>query len=153
MTASVENGWALSVTRHIAAPPETVWDIMTKRQTEWWCPKPWRTEIIHQDWRAGGRTAVMMHGPDGEAHPHEGVFVEVTPGVRFVSTDAFTAEWMPTGPFMIGIWEIAPDGDGTRYTAIARHWDEAAMKHHEDMGFVNGWGACADQLKALAEAA
>jgi uncharacterized protein YndB with AHSA1/START domain len=47
--------------------------------------------------------------------------------------------------------EIAPEGDGTRYTARARHWSDEARKQHEEMGFVAGWQACADQLKALSE--
>ena len=47
--------------------------------------------------------------------------------------------------------EIAPEGDGTRYTACSRHWDEATVKRHEEMGFTDGWGACADQLVELAE--
>ena len=28
----------LSVTRLIAVPPEKVWEIMTERIEEWWCP-------------------------------------------------------------------------------------------------------------------
>lgn len=156
MTATAENGWELSVTRFIAAPPEKVWEIMTTRQTEWWCPLPWRAEVVEQDWRAGGRSSMVFKGPDGEEMPQEGIFLEVTPGIRFVSTDACirTADgsWAPTGPFMIGTWEIAREGDGTRYCASARHWDEATMKQHEEMGFTDGWGTCADQLKALAEA-
>jgi uncharacterized protein YndB with AHSA1/START domain len=52
---------------------------------------------------------------------------------------------------MIGIWEIAPEGDGTRYTASARHWREEDRKMHEDMGFVDGWGTCADQLAEICE--
>lgn len=141
----------LSVTRIIPAPPEKVWPVMTERQTEWWCPKPWRAEIVVQDWRPGGRSAIVFHGPDGEQMPQEGVFLEVTPGVRFVTTDAFDFAWRPAGPFMIGIWEIAAEGDGTRYTARARHWTAEAMKQHEDMGFAGGWGACADQLAEICE--
>lgn len=98
----------LSVETHIAAPPEAVWKLMTERMTEWWCPKPWYTEIVEQNWHAGGRSAMVMKGPEGEAHPVEGIFLEVTPGVRFVTTDAVTADMRPAGPFMIGIWEIQP---------------------------------------------
>ncbi|MBA4766400.1 MAG: SRPBCC domain-containing protein [Porphyrobacter sp.] len=145
----------LSITRFIAAPPEKVWEVMVNRQEEWWCPVPWRAEFLVQEWRAGGRNSVMMHGPEGEQHPHEGIFLEVTPDVRFVSTDAFVVDeagqYMPKGPFMVGCWEISPEGDGTRYTATARHWDEDAAKRHAEMGFEQGWGACADQLKALCE--
>lgn len=151
MTGTADNGWALAIERHIAAPPEKVWHVMTERQAEWWCPKPWYVEIIEQDWRAGGRSAMVMKGPNGEEMPQEGVFLEVTPGVRFVSTDAFHAGWTPAEPFMVGIWEIAPDGDGTLYRARALHWTEEAMKSHADMGFEQGWNACTDQLQALCE--
>jgi uncharacterized protein YndB with AHSA1/START domain len=155
MTATKDNGWQLSVTRTIAAPPEQVWHVMTDRQMEWWCPLPWRAEVIEQDWRAGGRAAIVMKGPDGEVHPHDGIFLEVTPEVRFVTTDAFVRDaqegLIPNDPFMIGCWEIAPDGAGTRYSATARHWTEEAANRHAGMGFVEGWGACADQLVALCE--
>lgn len=148
MTAGNE----LSVTRYIAAPPEKVWDVLANRQAEWWCPQPWRTEIVAQEKRAGGRCAMMMRGPGGEEAPQEGVYLAWDEGRRFVSTDAVTADFMPATPFMIGVWEIAPEGDGTRYTASARHWREEDRQSHEEMGFVEGWGVVADQLKALCEA-
>ena len=142
----------LSVERIIDAPPSAVWTVMTDRMPEWWCPKPWTAKVIELDWRAGGRSAMVMHGPNGEAMPNEGVFLEVTPGVRFVFTDAFTAGWQPEGPFIVGIWEIAAEGASTRYRASARHWTDEALARHRDMGFEAGWGAAADQLKALCEA-
>jgi uncharacterized protein YndB with AHSA1/START domain len=145
----------LSVERHIAAPPARVWQVMTERTAEWWCPKPWTTEIIAQDWRSGGRSAVTMHGPNGETSGGDGVMLEVVPGRRFVFTDALRiageGDWVPQAPFMIGIFEITPDGAGTRYRAAARHWDAEAMEKHRAMGFEAGWGAVADQLKALCE--
>ena len=54
-------------------------------------------------------------------------------------------------PFMAGCFEFAPDGAETRLTAWSRHWDEAAMKHHAEMGFAEGWGVVTDQLAALCE--
>jgi len=44
--------------------------------------------------------------------------------------------------------ETTADGK-TKYTATASHWNEAAMKKHEEMGFHEGWGTVADQLNAL----
>ena len=145
-------GHELSITRYIDAPPATVWDAMVNRQEEWWCPKPWRVTIEQQDRRPGGACRMTMHGPAGEVMPQDGVFLAWDEGRRFVSTDAVTADLQPSGPFMIGIWEIAPEGEGTRYTARARHWTEQAKEQHEAMGFTPGWSACADQLAALAEA-
>lgn len=146
-----DQSFRLSVERHIAALPEKVWRVMTERQEEWWCPKPWSVEIVDQDRRPGGRSALVMRGPNGEEHPDEGIFLAYDEGRGFVVTDALDADFNPHDPFMVGSWQIAPEGDGTRYTASARHWTEEAMKQHEAMGFTEGWGACADQLKALCE--
>jgi uncharacterized protein YndB with AHSA1/START domain len=141
----------LTVTRIIDAPPERVWDVLVNRQEEWWCPAPWRAEIDRQERRAGGRCEMTFYGPDGEKMPQNGIYLAFEEGRRFVVTDAITGDFEPAEPFMIGIWEIEPEGEGTRYTARARHWTEEARRNHQEMGFEEGWGACADQLKALCE--
>jgi uncharacterized protein YndB with AHSA1/START domain len=142
----------LSVTRYIAAPPATVWDVLVNRQEEWWCPRPWRVEIVAQDRFPGGRSAMIMRGPDGEEMPHDGIMLAWEEGRRFASTDAIVGDLEPSGPFMIGIWEVEPEGEGTRYTARARHWSDEARDQHEAMGFVQGWEGCAAQLAELCEA-
>lgn len=142
----------LSVTTFIDAPPAKVWDAMANRREEWWCPRPWRAEFVVDERRPGGRSDVVMHGPDGERHPHGGIYLAFEEGRRWVTTDAITGDFQPSGPFMIGIWEIAAEGAGTRYTATARHWTEEARQSHKDMGFEEGWGECARQLKELCEA-
>ena len=142
----------LSISEYIDASPETVWAVMADRQEEWWCPAPWTTEIVEQDRRAGGRCAMVMHGPDGEEMPSDGLYLAWEEGKRFVTTDAINGALEPATPFMIGTWEIAPEGDGTRYTASARHWSAEDCARHKDMGFEEGWSACAAQLKALCEA-
>ena len=141
----------LSVTRYIDAPVAEVWEVMANRQEEWWCPRPWRVEIDEQDRRPGGTCRMTMFGPDGETAPQNGIYLAYDEGRRFVTTDAVTEGFQPSGPFMIGIWEIAPEAEGTRYTARARHWNAETMKQHEEMGFVEGWGACADQLAEICE--
>ncbi|MEZ5572614.1 MAG: SRPBCC domain-containing protein [Halioglobus sp.] len=154
MTATAENGWTLSITRHIAAPPPVVWQVMTQRTAEWWCPRPWTTEIVAQEWRAGGRHAIVMHGPNGETSGGEGIFLEVTPAERIVFTDAISRAdggWMPQESFMIGCFELSAEAGGTRYRAWSRHWNEAACRRHEEMGFSEGWKVVADQLATLAE--
>jgi uncharacterized protein YndB with AHSA1/START domain len=150
MTAAVP--FELAIERHIDASPEIVFKVWTERLEEWWAPKPWTTRIIEHDLRPGGRTAMVMTGPGGETSPIEGVVLEVIPNQRIVFTNAFTAGWIPQTPFMVGLFEFAPERGGTRYRASARHWDEATMKQHEAMGFQRGWTQVAEQLAALAEA-
>lgn len=154
--APARDDLTLSVTRLIDAPVETSWTIATTRMEEYFCPRPWRAEVVEQDWRAGGRSSLIMHGPDGERMPQEGVFLEVTPptassGGRFVFTDAFAAGWKPQGPFMVGTMEFAPEDGKTRYTGTARHWTREACEQHRAMGFEQGWGIVAAQLAELAE--
>ncbi|MBB4859042.1 uncharacterized protein YndB with AHSA1/START domain [Novosphingobium chloroacetimidivorans] len=141
----------LTITRFIAAPPAKVWEVMAERQCEWWCPTPWRAEVDRQDRRAGGACRMTMYGPDGEVIPQDGIYLAYEEGRRFVTTDAIVGDFEPAGPFMIGIWEVAPEGDGTRYTARARHWTEEAKTQHAEMGFEEGWSACAAQLAQICE--
>ena len=141
----------LAVTRLIDASPAKVWDVMTRRTNEWWCPKPWRAEMDFGDRKPGTATKAVMYGPDGEVNEHPGFLLAYDEGRRFAFTDAITGDLQPSGPFMIGIFEIEPEGSGTRYTARARHWSPESKAHHQEMGFVEGWGAVADQLKALCE--
>jgi uncharacterized protein YndB with AHSA1/START domain len=146
----------LSVERHIDAAPSEVWRVITDSITEWWCPKPWTTTIEKLEWRDGGTFHLIMRGPNGEADCQGeesvgGVLLEVVPGKRFAFTDALSPDWHPQTPFMVGVFEIEPEGDGTRYRATARHWTAEAMEKHREMGFEDGWGAVADQLAALAE--
>lgn len=143
--------YELSVTRTIAAPPEKVWDVMANRTNEWWCPVPWRAEVNFGSRTAGSAVHTTMYGPDGEVNEHPGTLLAWDEGRRFAMTDAVQADLQPSGPFMLGIWAIEPEGEGTRYTACARHWTAETMAHHREMGFEEGWGACADQLKALCE--
>lgn len=144
-------GTELSVTRYIAATPAVVWSVLALRQEEWWCPAPWKVRIDEQDPRPGGVSRMTMLGPDGEEWPQDGLILAWDEGRRIVSTDAITGDFAPAGPFMIGIWEIAPEGEGTRYTATARHWREEDAKAHLEMGFEQGWMAAANQLAAICE--
>jgi uncharacterized protein YndB with AHSA1/START domain len=142
----------LAVERYIAALPEVVYRVWTERLEEWWSPRPWKTKVIEQDLRPGGRSAMIMSGPEGDTSSMEGVILEVIPNRSIVFTDAFTAGWMAQKAFMVGFFSFAPEGSGTRYRAGSRHWDAASHKQHEEMGFAQGWGVVADQLLELAEA-
>jgi uncharacterized protein YndB with AHSA1/START domain len=124
---------------------------MVERQNEWWCPVPWRAEVDYQDRRPGGRCEMTFYGPEGETMPQNGIYLAYDEGKRFATTDAVTVDLQPSGPFMIGIWEIAPEGSGTRYTATARHWRDEDREQHREMGFIEGWEACAAQLAEICE--
>lgn len=154
----IQSQHELSITRYIDAPPETVYRVYTERMEEWFAPEPWKTRNIEQDLRPGGRAASEMTGPNGESHPNEGIYLEVVPNRKIVTTNAFTVGWVPKTLMtsecdfaMAAIVTFDPEGEGTRYTAKVRHWDAEAQKQHEAMGFEPGWTMVAGQLAALAE--
>jgi len=91
-----------------------------------------------------------MRGPDGKDLPNPGVYLEVVPNRRLVSTDAYVRAWQPSEkPFMTLDLTFEPVDGKTRYTARARHWTAADREAHEKMGFHEGWGLCTDQLEQL----
>lgn len=142
----------LSITRRIQAPRQLLWRAWTEPELvkQWFTPRPWTTPIVELDVRPGGRSRMVMRGPDGSEHDNLGVYLEVVPGQRLVFTDAYTEAWTPSEkPFMTGVIEFEDEGNGTRYTATARHWTEEDRAGHEQMGFQAGWNAATDQLEAL----
>lgn len=141
----------LVIEKLMDAPASALWAAYTDHLGEWFCPLPWRAELVAMDLRGGGRSSVTMYGPNGEVAPNEGVYLEVVPERLIVFTDAFTQGWDPAGPFMVGSFEFEPQGDKTLFRGRARHWTEEARTQHEAMGFHAGWGVMAEQWEAVAK--
>ena len=144
----------LMLSRDIAATPAQLYRCWTEPALicQWFCPPPWTVSHAELDVRPGGRSLVMMRGPDGQEVPNPGVYLEVVPNRRLVGTDAFVRAWEPSAkPFMTLVLTFDDLGDGrSRYTAVARHWTLEDKQSHEAMGFHQGWGMATDQLAALA---
>ena len=153
---SQESGpnFVLTLERVLDAAVEKLWHCWTEPELleQWFCPKPWFVTDIKLDLQPGGEFSMVINGPDGERFPDAGVVLAVEPRRRLVTTDAFRPGWIPSErAFMVAETCFAPDSASrTRYTARAMHWDEAARKEHEQMGFREGWGKATDQLEALA---
>ena len=145
----------LTLDRILNAPVENVWRCWTepKLLEQWFCPKPWFVTQAKMDLRPGGEMSCVMNGPDGEMFPNMGVYLDVAPMKRIVTTDAFLPGWIPSErAFMVAETLFAEAGQGrTHYIARALHWSEESMKEHEAMGFHEGWGMAATQLEALAK--
>ncbi len=144
----------LSLTRLLDAPREKLFRCWTDAELlkQWFVPKPWTIVRVDLDVRPGGSTLIVMKNPEGDEFPNPGIYLEIVENEKIVLTDAYTSAWVPSAkPFMTAIVTFADEGDKTRYTAIARHWSEEDRKAHEEMGFHEGWGICADQLEKLAQ--
>ena len=89
--------------------------------------------------------------------PGEGCVLVADSARRLVWTNCLAPEFAPatlgTGPhdfgFTVDIVFEAVNG-GCAYRVTVRHATPEDAKTHENMGFYDGWGTCAEQLDALA---
>lgn len=151
--AASDDALALVLERTFDAVPERVYRAWTEPEVlkQWFAPLPYTTPSAELDVRPGGRSLIVMRDPEGNDFPNVGVYLEVVPGRRLVSTDAYKEAWVPSErPFLTMDLRFDPlPGDRTRATYVVRHWTKEAYDQHVAMGFHQGWGTCADQLVAL----
>jgi uncharacterized protein YndB with AHSA1/START domain len=152
---TTDNTRTLTLNRIIDAPREKVYQCWTTPELmkRWFTPAPWKTVEVEVDLRPGGRSLIVMEDPEGNKYPNEGVYLEVIPNEKIVTTDALTTGWKPSGKaFMVAEITFEDAGNNqTNYTATARHWSEEDRKGHEEMGFHDGWGQAAQQLENVAK--
>jgi len=146
----------LVISRLVRAPRAKLWRAWTDPQLlkEWWCPKPWTTEVRAFELRPGGAFHTFMRGPDGGSSDNPGCFLEIVPQQKIVMTTMLVGGYRPATPWlgMTAVITMADEGDGTRYVATVMHPDAATKSRHEEMGFFQGWNTCIDQLDAFAGA-
>lgn len=143
----------LVLTRLLDAPRRNLYRCWTETELlkQWFTPAPWTTPFAELDPRAGGSSYIVMADPDGNEYPNRGVYLEVVENERLVMTDAFVKAWEPSGKaFMVATITFADEDGKTRYTATVQHWSVEDRQQHEQMGFHQGWGLCAEQLEKLA---
>src|SRR5262245_63539620 len=85
------------ITRVFDAPRDLVWKVWTQPEhvARWWGPRGFTTTVTELDLRVGGRSRYVMKGPDGAEYPVCGVFREIVPFERIVTTDEFGEGFKP----------------------------------------------------------
>lgn len=144
----------LTVSRIIKAPRSAVWAAWSDpgHLAKWWAPAPVVTVVHTLDLRPGGAFDTTMRMPDGSEHGSEGCFLDVVENERIVFTDALRGGWRPNEEsFFSAIITMEDHPEGTKYTAVALHKNDEDRRKHAEMGFVDGWGTCIEQLGKLAE--
>ena len=127
----------------------------------WFTPAPWKTVECELDLRPGGIFRTVMESPEGQRFPGSGCFLEVIEHRRLVWTSALLPGFRPVKAerkdggkecdemLFTAVISMMPEGNKTRYSALAIHKDPEACARHEAMGFHTGWGSALDQLVAL----
>jgi uncharacterized protein YndB with AHSA1/START domain len=146
----------LEISRLLRVPRALAWKAWSDPEhlRQWWCPKPWTTEVLAFDLRPGGGFHTLMRGPnEGDISDNPGAFLDVVPQSCIVWTSELVADWRPApGSWlpMTAYITFNDEGEGTRYSARVLHRDQATRDEHEKMGFFDGWGTCITQLEDYA---
>lgn len=139
----------LVIEREIDVPVALVWKAWTTpaHLRQWFVPRPWTVTACEMDLRPGGIFRTVMRSPEGQEFPNLGCYLDVVPEQRLIFTDTLLPGFRPAPePFFTAALLLAPNGSGTRYTAIALHGDAEGRKKHEEMGFYDGWNTVIDQM-------
>ena len=156
------DGYDLVLERTLDAPRALVWRAWTDPALlkRWFAPKPYEISEVEMELRPGGIFRIRMIGPDGfdTGHGNAGCMLEVVEGEKLVWTSALGPGYRPAEmgegcesfPMTAMVTLADAPGGGTLYRAVALHRNEADRDVHEQMGFQEGWGKCAEQLDELA---
>jgi len=82
------------IEREFDAPRELVWKAWTDPELvkRWWGPKGFTVPFCKIDLRVGGQFLYCMRSPEGKDYWSTGVYREIVPLERIVSTDSFADE-------------------------------------------------------------
>lgn len=152
--ATPANDRELVIVREFQAPRSLFWKAWTdpKHITQWFGPRGFTTRVDAYDFRVGGKWAYTMIGPDKAEYPCNGVFSEIVPIERIVTTDEFGEDMLkqhpdenfPRGMVVTCLFDDL--GARTRLTVRIMHRSVQDRINHEKMGVVAGWGSTFDCL-------
>src|SRR5947207_14764729 len=79
------------LTRVFDAPRRLVFDALTKPELfkRWFGPRGWSLAVCEIDLKVGGGWRSVLRGPDGRDMGMRGVYREIVPPERLVSTESF----------------------------------------------------------------
>jgi uncharacterized protein YndB with AHSA1/START domain len=81
----------IEMTRLFDAPRELVFEAFTNPEhvPHWFGPRGWSVPVCEIDLRPGGAWRYVLRGPNGEDMGMSGVYREITPPERVVTTESF----------------------------------------------------------------
>jgi uncharacterized protein YndB with AHSA1/START domain len=147
-------GHEMTIVRTFAAPPELVFDCMTKAEhlARWWGPRGFDAPVCESDARPGGKIRIDMRGPEPfgtNAVYGEYLEVERPNRLRFVlrSFEGADGSWGIEHEDTL-IFEAAPDGGTTmRMTSLVKQVSDAMLPALG--GMKEGWSQSFDKLDEL----
>jgi uncharacterized protein YndB with AHSA1/START domain len=135
------------MTRVFDAPRRLVFDAVTKPELlrRWFGPRGWSLVVCEADLKVGGAWRWVLRGPDGRDMGMRGVYKEITPPERLVSTESFDdypGESLNT--------LILSEEDGkTTFTITVRYASQEIRDAVIKSGMEHGAAECYDKLAEM----
>ncbi len=141
----------LTLERTFDAPIELVWEAWSSAEhiVNWWGPKGMQTRVEAHEFKVDGHWKYIMQMPDGNEFTAEGVYKEIIPLEKIVTSADFRP--MTEGVELHAIFKA--EGQKTLFTFSVVHETEEYCKQQEAMGFYNGWVSVFDRLDELLQTA
>jgi uncharacterized protein YndB with AHSA1/START domain len=139
------------ITRVVRAPRAVVFDAWTnpKHVPQWLRPEGWTMPVCEIDLRPGGRWHYVWRKADGSEMPMSGLYKEVAPPARLVSTESWGPEW----PETINTLELAESAGRTTITMTvtypSREARDAALRTGMRDGMDEGFARLDALLRSL----
>jgi len=135
------------MTRVFDAPRRLVFDALTKPELlrRWFGPRGWSLVVCEADLKVGGAWRWVLRGPDGRDMGMRGIYQEITPPERLVSTESFDdypGESLNT--------LILSEEDGkTTFTITVRYASQEIRDAVIKSGMEHGAAECYDKLAEM----
>jgi uncharacterized protein YndB with AHSA1/START domain len=135
----------LTITRVFDAPRELVFKAWTDSAhgNEWSAPRRFKVTAFEADLRPGGTWRLGMRASDGEELWVGGVYREIVPPERIVSTHAWQNADGTSGHETLMTVDLAARGDRTEMTFRQTGFESV----EERDGHRDGWSECFDRLE------
>ena len=140
----------IAMTRVFDAPRRLVFDAYTKPELlKRWAggPPGWNLAVCEVDLRVGGAWRWVIEGPDGQRMGLGGVYLDVVPPERLVSSEAYDEPWYE-GEATSMIVLVERDGRTTLTTTV-RYASQAVRDGVLKTGMSQGFAAGLDRMAEL----
>lgn len=158
---SLQKSPPVTVTRFFNAPLKRVWQAWANEEMmkQWWGPEGFTSPSARIDFRVGGESLLAMKDPNGEVVWSGGVYKEIVPFKKIVTTDHFADEYgnviSANEVGMPGDWPIEglitiefSDANEEEVKIIINHLG-IPKEMHDDC--VEGWKSSLNKLQRLVE--
>jgi uncharacterized protein YndB with AHSA1/START domain len=135
------------MTRVFDAPRRLVFDALTKPELlrRWFGPRGWSLVVCEADLKVGGTWRWVLRGPDGRDMGMRGVYQEITPPERLVSTESFDDYPGESLNTLI----LSEEGGKTTFTITVRYASQEIRDAVIKSGMEHGAAECYDKLAEM----